>query len=115
MTRHSSQEADLRGLGAHDARGAPASITETPGEQLQSTHRTDAKDIPAAVFAALVGRDLRTLSAWDKAGITHPEVRCRRRYYGTADIAGVLKLGGRKGPREGSLIKYISADWDSDT
>lgn len=81
-----------------------------------SVGREGSKRIPAAKFAALVGRDLRTLSNWDKAGITHPEVRRSRRYYGADDIAAVLKLGGgRKGPRAGSPIKYLAADWDSDT
>jgi len=74
------------------------------------------KQISAAAFAALVGRDLRTLSNWDKAGITHPEIRRSRRYYGAADIEAVLRLGsGRKGAREGSPIKYLPADWDNDT
>jgi len=72
------------------------------------------KRIAAATFAALVGRDLRTLSNWDKAGITHPEVRRSRRYYGTDDIEAVLQIAGRKGARPGSPINYLAADWESD-
>ena len=72
------------------------------------------KRIPAAVFAALVGRSLRTLRNWDEAGLTHPEMRGSRRYYGDADLAAVLAPGrGRRGPREGSTIKYLGADWDN--
>jgi hypothetical protein len=69
------------------------------------------KRIPAAAFAALVGRSLRTLRNWDEAGLTHPEMRSSRRYYGADDLAAVLALGtGRKGPREGSILKYLAAD-----
>ena len=51
---------------------------------------------------------------WDEAGLTHPERRRSRRYYGAADLAAVLAPGrGRRGPREGSTIKYLGADWDS--
>ena len=72
------------------------------------------KRIPAAVFAALVGRSLRTLRNWDEAGLTQPEVRGSRRYYGAADLAAVLAPGrGRRGPREGSIIKYLGVDWDN--
>ncbi|WP_128080162.1 MerR family transcriptional regulator [Roseicella frigidaeris] len=72
------------------------------------------KQIPAATFAKLVGRGLRTLRNWDQAGLTRPEMRRSRRYYGADDLAAVLSCGpGRTGPREGSPIKYIAADWDS--
>jgi hypothetical protein len=68
----------------------------------------------AAVFAALVGRDLSTLRNWDKAGLTHPEMRRSRRYYGADDLAAVLANGtGRKGAREGSLINYMDLRWDN--
>lgn len=74
------------------------------------------KSIPAATFAALTGRSLRTLRSWDQAGLTQPEVRRSRRYYGAEDVAAVRALGhGRKGAREGSLIKYLPADWDNGT
>lgn len=74
------------------------------------------KKIPAAAFAVLVGRSLRTLRNWDEAGLTHPEMRRSRRYYDAADLAAVLAPGrGRRGPREGSIIKYIGVDWDNGT
>lgn len=72
------------------------------------------KQIPAAAFAALVGRSLRTLRNWDKAGLTHPEMRGSRRYYGADDLAAVLSAGmGRRGPREGSIIRYLGINWDN--
>ncbi|WP_380070741.1 MerR family transcriptional regulator [Dankookia sp. GCM10030260] len=77
---------------------------------------TNSKQIPAAAFATLVGRSLRTLRSWDEAGLTHPEMRNSRRYYGAADLVAVLALGtSRKGPREGSSIKYLTAVWDNGT
>lgn len=82
----------------------------------ESAPGTGSKEIPAAVFAALVGRSLRTLRNWDEAGLTQPEMRNSRRYYGAADLAAVLAAGrGRRGPREGSIIKYLTADWDEGT
>jgi hypothetical protein len=75
---------------------------------------TGSKLIPAAAFAALVGRSLRTLRNWDEAGLTQPEMRRSRRYYGADDLAAVLAVGtGRKGPREGSVIKYLTVAWDN--
>jgi hypothetical protein len=75
---------------------------------------TGRKNIPAAAFAALVGRSLRTLRNWDEAGLTHPEVRRSRRYYDATDLAAVLASDrGRRGPREGSIVKYMEEDWDS--
>ena len=75
---------------------------------------TSPKQIPAVAFAALVGRSLRTLRNWDEAGLTHPEMRNCRRYYGAADLAAVLASGrGRRGPREGSIIKYLGVGWDN--
>lgn len=75
---------------------------------------TGSKKIPAAVFAALVGRGLRTLRNWDEAGLTHPEMRGSRRYYDATDLAAVLVPDrGRRGPREGSVIKYMGVDWDN--
>lgn len=72
------------------------------------------KRIPAATFARLVGRGLRTLRNWDQAGLTRPETRRSRRYYGVEDLAAVLACdASRMGPREGSPIKYIAASWDS--
>lgn len=74
------------------------------------------KKIPAARFAALVGRSLRTLRNWDEAGLTHPERRNFRRYYGADDLAAVLSPGlGRKGPRVGSSIRYLLAKYDTGT
>lgn len=76
--------------------------------------RIGSKTIPAAAFAALAGRSLRTLRDWDEAGLTRPEVRRSRRYYDASDLAAVRAPGrGRRGPREGSIIKYIEADLDS--
>lgn len=70
--------------------------------------------IPAATFAALVGRSLRTLANWDRAGMTGPVMIRGRRYYRAADVAALLAHGdGRKGPREGSMIKYIGPSCDS--
>jgi hypothetical protein len=69
--------------------------------------------IPAETFAALVGRSLRTLRNWDRAGLTCPVVIKRRRYYRADDVAAVLSgCNGRPGPRAGSLIKYLSANID---
>jgi len=81
-----------------------------------STSITSSKRIPAAAFAVLVDRTLRTLRNWDEAGLTHPEMRGNRRYYGADDLAAVLASDrGRKGAREGSIIKYLGVNWDNDT
>jgi hypothetical protein len=75
---------------------------------------TGSKQIPAAVFAKLVGRSLRTLRNWDEAGLTHPEMRGSRRYYGADDVTAVLAPGrGRRGPREGSIINFVVINWDT--
>ena len=71
------------------------------------------KQIPAAVFAKLIGRSLRTLRNWDEAGLTHPEVRNSRRYYGADDLAAALTGKGRRGPRQGSMINYLLRDWET--
>lgn len=96
--------------------GGSSFETRVDAAALDSAPGSGSKDIPAAAFAALVGRSLRTLRNWDKASLTHPEMRNSRRYYGAADVAAVLSSGkGRKGPRKDSIINYIAADWDNGT
>ncbi|MFC7694984.1 MerR family transcriptional regulator [Paeniroseomonas aquatica] len=87
----------------------PASKPDAEAAALEPAYSTSFKEIPAAVFAALVGRTLRTLRNWDEAGLTHPEMRNSRRYYGATDLAAVVASGlGRRGPREGSAIRHLS-------
>jgi hypothetical protein len=103
-----SKQARAQESGNPNADNAPVLAAQADSGLNTPTGNSEAKSIPAARFAALVGRDLRTLSNWDEAGITHPEVRRSRRYYATDDIKAVLKLGGgRKGARPGSPIKYL--------
>ena len=86
------------------------------GAALDPTHFTDLKEIPATRFAALVGRSLRTLRNWDEAGLTHPEWRNSRRYYGIDDLRAVLAYRvGQMGARQGSPINYLAINWDSGT
>jgi hypothetical protein len=91
----------------------PAAKPDADAAAFGSAHGTGLKEIPAAVFAALVGRTLRTLRNWDEAGLTHPEMRNSRRYYGATDLAAVVASSlGRRGPREGSAIRYLSVGRD---
>jgi hypothetical protein len=72
--------------------------------------------IPAAKFAAAVGRGLRTLTNWDLAGVIHPVIKRRRRYYRLADIIALAsEETGPLGPRAGSRIKYLISDNDNVT
>jgi hypothetical protein len=102
---------------AGDADMRPSLAVEAGAEAASGfAPSTGPKQIPAAKFAALVGRSLRTLRNWDEAGLTHPEIRNSRRYYGAEDLAAVLAPGlGRKGPRVGSRIRYLLENWDSGT
>lgn len=85
------------------------------GETISAGDGGTAPDrIPAALFAALVGRTLRTLHSWDRSGLTKPQVVNGRRYYSAADVAAVCAQStGRMGPRAGSKIKYLEAYWDT--
>lgn len=101
--------------GHHDRDDVHAPAPDRDTELNGSTGTVTVKNIPARRFAALFGRGLRTVTNWDEARITHPEIRRSRRYYGADDIKAVLNLvGSRKGARPGSPIKYLGEDWDSD-
>jgi hypothetical protein len=101
-------------LTTQPAAAPSSSLTHSNSPPPDPTPDIVPKQIPAATFARLVGRGLRTLRNWDEAGLTRPEMRRSRRYYGVDDLAAVLACAaGRPGPREGSPIKYIAAGWDS--
>ena len=114
MLQSTSTQPEAALLHVRTCEGGPAVVPGAEAAALDPAPGTDSKQIPAAVFAALVGRGLRTLRNWDKARLTHPEMRNSRRYYGADDLAAVLACGrGRRGPREGSIVRYLGTDWDS--
>ncbi|MEO3475906.1 MerR family transcriptional regulator [Roseomonas sp. CAU 1739] len=115
MTRHASPAVASEQTVHDEPKDATASLDAVVAPN-EPNHDINPKDIPAATFAALVGRNLRTLSRWDNAGLTHPEIRRSRRYYSVSDLAAVLVAGmGCKGPRPGSLIKYLPLNFDNGT
>ena len=113
MLQSTSTQPEAALLHVRTCEGGPAVVPGAESAASGPTPGTDSKQIPAAVFAALVGRSLRTLRNWDEAGLTHPEMRNSRRYYGADDLAAVLTSGrSRRGPREGSIVRYLGPDWD---
>jgi hypothetical protein len=86
----------------------PANADEAAQEPNAYQHDADTHLIPAGDFAALVGRTLRTLSNWDREGLTHPIMIRRRRYYTVAEAEAIARKDpGAGSARPGSKIKHL--------